>query len=129
MRFLILCLFCPLSAMAAPLSPEEFDRATQGKTLFYSSGGQIYGVERYLPDRRLIWSFDDGRCQDGRWYPQDGQICFIYDYDGSEPQCWTFEQGPQGLIAYFEGRDDATRLIETPQAGREMLCLGPEVGV
>lgn len=129
MRLLILLLMFPFGAMAAPMTPEEFDRATQGRTLFYSNGGQIYGVERYLPNREVIWSFDDGRCQTGRWYPQDGQICFVYDREDTRPQCWVFEQGPQGLIAYFEGQDPATRLMGVPDVGRDMICLGPEVGV
>ena len=62
MRFLwiITAALCPFAGEAGQLSPEEFERATEGRTLFYANDGQIYGVEEYLPGRRVIWSFDDG---------------------------------------------------------------------
>ena len=130
MRFLFwLLALWPITGFAGQLTPEEFERITEGRTLFYSNNGEVYGVERYLPDRRVIWSFDNGQCQDGIWYPRDGQICFIYEGIDPTPQCWVFEQGPSGLIAYFNGSTQSTQLIETPDAGREMTCLGPKVGV
>ncbi|MEP2717161.1 hypothetical protein [Pseudophaeobacter sp.] len=131
-RFLILFFYLltlPLSAQAAePLSAEEFDRYTQGKTLFYGFDGTAYGVERYLPDRRVIWSFLDGRCQEGSWYEEAGQICFVYE-DNSGPQCWSFALTPNGLNARFQNDPQATELYESGDIDEEMLCLGPEVGV
>lgn len=119
----------PPSAWAAePLGAEEFDRYTRGKTLFYGFGGTAYGVERYLPDRRVIWSFLDGRCQEGSWYEEAGQICFVYE-DRSDPQCWSFLLTPEGLSARFQNDPEATELYEAEDIGEEMLCLGPEVGV
>lgn len=128
MRFLIpLCLLAnTLSAQA--MNADAFDRYTRGKTLFYGADGQAYGVERYLEGRRVIWSFLDGKCRDGIWYEQNGQICFVYE-DNKTPQCWTFSQGPSGLIAKFENDPLGTELYEAQDLGDDMLCYGPDVGV
>ncbi|UTS81197.1 hypothetical protein [Phaeobacter piscinae] len=112
----------------APLTADQFDRYTQGRTLFYGFDGVPYGVERYLPNRRVIWSFLDGQCQDGEWYPEADQICFIYDDIGT-PQCWQFSIGDDGLIAQFDGDPEATELYEAEDLGEDMLCLGPKIGV
>lgn len=110
------------------LNADAFDRYTQGKTLFYGSGGQAYGVERYLPGRRVVWSFLDGRCQDGEWYPQGDQICFVYD-QVPDPQCWRFSLGANGLVAQFENEDRLTELYESADVDEDMVCMGPDVGV
>ncbi len=110
------------------MGAEEFDRYTQGKTLFYGFDGTAYGVERYLPGRRVIWSFLDGRCQEGAWYEEAGQICFIYE-DNGHPQCWSFMLTPDGLNARFQNDPQATELYESSDVDDEMICLGPEVGV
>jgi hypothetical protein len=113
---------------AEPLGAEDFDRYTQGKTLFYGFDGTAYGVERYLPGRRVIWSFLDGRCQEGIWYQQADQICFVYEQLG-EPQCWSFSLSAKGLSARFQNDPETTELYESGEIDEEMLCLGPEVGV
>ena len=117
----------PLAAQST-LSAREFDAYTRGKTLFYQSGGQTYGAERYLDNRRVEWSFLDGECKAGQWYEADGQICFTYD-DRPDPQCWTFEKGTNGLIARFENDPLTTELYEAQNSDEEMVCLGPKVGV
>ncbi|MEM8729210.1 MAG: hypothetical protein AAGF79_04755 [Pseudomonadota bacterium] len=120
-------LTCPAIAQT-PMGAEAFDRYTRGKTLFFGAEGSPYGVERYLDNRRVIWSFLDGQCQNGVWYEENGQICFIYE-DRLDPQCWTFYEGPNGLIARFENDPEATELYEAQDIGEDMLCYGPEVGV
>ncbi|MBO9412887.1 MULTISPECIES: hypothetical protein [unclassified Ruegeria] len=110
------------------LSGSEFDDYTRGKTLFYGFQGEVYGVERYLPNRRVIWSFLDGDCKEGVWYEQEDQICFLYE-DRLDPQCWRFTRSGAGLIAQFEGNPDQTELYEAEDIDEEMICLGPEVGV
>jgi hypothetical protein len=110
------------------MGAEAFDRYTRGKTLFYGFDGSAYGVERYLPGRRVVWSFLDGRCLDGSWYEENGQICFVYE-DNSAPQCWSFILNPEGLTARFQNDPQATELYEASDVDEEMLCLGPEVGV
>ncbi|WP_437436789.1 hypothetical protein [Ruegeria arenilitoris] len=123
-----LTLAANMAAAQPVLSGSEFDSYTQGKTLFYGFQGQVYGVERYLPNRRVIWSFMDGNCKEGLWYEQGEQICFIYE-DRLDPQCWVFTQSDRGLIAQFEGNPDTTELYEAEDINEEMVCLGPEVGV
>ncbi|WP_241483999.1 hypothetical protein [Ruegeria sp. ANG-R] len=126
---MILLMFAVQPAAAqSPLSGAEFDVYTRGKTLFYGSDGQVYGVERYLPNRRVIWSFLDGDCMEGVWYEYEEQICFLYE-DRLDPQCWVFTQSGGGLIAQFEGDPTATELYEAEDIGEEMLCYGPDVGV
>ena len=76
----------------------------------------------------MIWSFLDGDCKKGVWYEEKGQICFLYE-DRLDPQCWTFTEGPGGLIARFENDPEATELYEAEDIDEEMVCYGPDVGV
>src|SRR6056297_2599184 len=82
MRLLAMLLLAALPAAAeTPLSPSEFETYTTGKTLTYSAGGIPFGIEEYLPDRRVRWSYLDGQCEDGEWYPAGDMICFVYEAD------------------------------------------------
>ncbi|WP_238705089.1 hypothetical protein [Parasedimentitalea marina] len=126
---LVVLQLLPASLTAGePMSGEAFDRYTLGRTLYYGLDGNTYGVERYLPNQRVLWSFLDGRCETGRWYEDADQICFIYE-DRSEPQCWRFSLESQGLVAQFENNPQATELYEVEDLDEEMLCYGPDVGV
>lgn len=126
---LCLALLTALPALAQErMTAEEFDAYTRGKTLFYGRDGAAYGAEIYHDNRRVQWSFLDGQCKEGRWFEQDTHICFVYD-DNPDPQCWSFVEGPSGLIATFENEPDSTALYEAQDAGEELLCLGPKVGV
>ncbi len=116
-------------ALSQPaMTAAEFESYVLGKTLFYAADGTRYGVEEYLPDRRVRWSFLDGKCKEGLWYEEAGSICFIYE-DNPTPQCWSFFEGAKGLSARFANADDGTVLYEIESTGEEMICLGPEVGV
>ena len=130
MRYLILVLaLLPLTARAqTPLSAEEFDALTQGRTFTFAEGGQAYGAEEYLPNRRVRWSFLDGDCKEGLWWEENGQICFAYE-DNPVPQCWTFFEGPGGLTARFENDPGATELYEVDRSDEPLICPGPDVGV
>ncbi|WP_010141760.1 hypothetical protein [Oceanicola sp. S124] len=109
------------------LSAQEFDAYSLGKTFYYGAEGQAYGVEEYLPGRRVRWSFLDGNCKDGHWYEEAGHICFVYE-DQPDPQCWSFVEGGNGLTAYFQGGEE-TVLYEMQSSAEPMQCKGPEVGV
>ncbi|WP_372837086.1 hypothetical protein [Puniceibacterium confluentis] len=122
-----LCLALPAAAQQ-PMTAAEFEAYATGKTLYFGQDGQSYGVEEYLPDRRVRWSFLDGQCKDGVWYEESGQICFVYD-DRPAPQCWTFYRDGAGLRAVFENDPEATTLYEARQDDRPMLCYGPDLGV
>lgn len=118
-----------LSAWAAePMSGAEFEAYVTGKTLYFGQNGEAYGVEEYLDNRRVRWSFLDGQCKDGVWYEEGDMICFVYE-DNPDPQCWSFFRESTGLRAIFENDPNATTLYEAQQGDEPMLCLGPEVGV
>jgi len=110
------------------MSGDEFDAYTKGKTFVYGADGAPYGIEQYLDNRRVRWAFVDGTCQDGEWYEKGEQICFVYDIE-PEPQCWTFQEGPSGLIARFEDESALSELYEVGQSEKPLICPGPDVGV
>ncbi len=128
LRLMAVCLAFAVPANAqSPMSASEFEAYTTGKTLYFGQDGMAYGAERYLPDRRVQWSFLDGDCKDGFWYEENSQICFVYE-DNLDPQCWTFFRAPAGLRAIFENDPEATTLYEAQQDSKPMLCYGPDVG-
>jgi hypothetical protein len=118
----------PSAAAQTPMSASEFESYTTGRTLYFYSAGEAYGVEEYHDGRRVTWSFLDGECREGVWFPQGEQICFVYE-DRPVPQCWTFYREADGMRAIFEGGDGSTELYEAGEADEPMMCLGPEVGV
>ncbi len=129
-RALILFVLTSSAALAqegAPLDADAFEAYTRGKTLTFSEGGQPYGIERYLPNRRVRWSFLDGQCKDGLWYPDEDRICFVYE-DDFTPQCWRFFREGAGLRAVFGDEAGGTELYEAGEEA-ELTCLGPDVGV
>lgn len=131
-RFILaLCLAvapAPLVASETPISAEVFEAYVTGKTLEYARGGQPFGAEDYLSDRRVRWSYLNDECLEGRWYPEGEQICFVYD-GISTPQCWSFFLEGDGLRARFENRPGATELYETVELDAPLMCPGPDVGV
>lgn len=125
--FAAIALFAACPAQAAPMGADEFEAYTTGKTLYFSESGTKYGAERYLPNRKVEWSFLDGRCKTGEWYADGPAICFVYE-DRPDPQCWTFEATSQGLRATFIGGESQTELYEANQSDEPMYCMGPDVG-
>jgi hypothetical protein len=111
------------------MSAAEFEAYTTGQTLTFSFMGVPYGVEQYLPGRRVIWAFIGEDCQEGRWYEDAGNICFIYDHTPVAPQCWSFWRTEDGLRAIFAGEDSATELYEVERSRAPLICEGPDVGV
>ncbi len=119
----------PLAAQdAAPLTAEEFDAATVGRTMYYNSGSGAYGAEQYLPGRRVLWAFTGDICETGEWYPQDEFICFVYETFQS-PQCWTFFAGPGGLTARFQGDAASEPLVAVQESDQPLPCTAPNLGV
>ncbi|KNG95580.1 hypothetical protein [Pseudaestuariivita atlantica] len=122
-----LLLATPATAQT-PMTAEEFEAYTTGKTLYFGSRGQAYGAEEYLDNRRVRWSFLDGKCKEGIWYEEAGLICFVYE-DRPEPQCWSFVKTGDRLTALFQDEPGNTELYEARQSDEPMMCLGPDVGV
>jgi hypothetical protein len=110
------------------MTAAEFEAFTEGKTLFYAQGGEVYGAEIHHRNRRVSWSFLDGQCRAGRWYAEDGLICFVYETDPA-PQCWSFVRQGDRLIARFRDDPATGELYEARETGEPLLCPGPRVGV
>lgn len=111
-----------------PLDAAAFDAYVTGKTITYHQFGQAYGVEEYLPDRRVRWAFTDTECQYGHWYQQDDHICFVYEYDPA-PQCWIFWMDGRGLNGLYDGNPEGSELTEVSRSTDPLPCPGPDVGV
>jgi hypothetical protein len=133
MRMTVALALVPLLSAAGAISAErmsgeEFEAYVTGRTLYYSAGAGEYGAEQYLPGRRVIWTFLDGECSQGRWYEQDGLICFVYDFDLT-PQCWSFWREGGRISARFENDPALTELYELRQSDQPLACPGPDLGV
>lgn len=125
---LLLLAASPVAAADRPLSAEEFDAYTRGKTLYYGAYGSDYGVEEYLDGRRVRWAFLGDECIEGVWYPQGNHICFNYE-DREGDQCWQFFMSDGQLTAQVMGEEDGLVLYEVTQSREPMICLGPQIGV
>jgi hypothetical protein len=120
--------FSHTASAGSLMTADEFDSYTRGKTFYYANQGQPYGGEEYLDNRRVRWSYLDGKCMEGSWYPQGDLICFIYEGQ-PDPQCWGFSRSEGGLVAQFENDPGRTLLYEVEKSAKPLLCLGPEIGV
>jgi hypothetical protein len=127
-------IFCLLAAAIPQLAfaqerlfGDAFEAYTQGKTMYFSRGGQVYGAEQYLPGGRVLWSFLDGTCNDGSWFSQDEQICFYYDNSGGA-QCWDVTLGEHGLTVTFSDDERPMELKEIPGLSEPLDCPGPMIG-
>lgn len=114
----------PLEALT-PMTAEEFDAYSVGKTLTYAVDGMTYGAEQYLPNRRVVWAFTGAECRRGLWYEEAGQICFVYETD-PEPQCWSFYATPDGLAAVYENDPGGSPLVEVGKSADPLICPGPD---
>lgn len=117
-----------LAATDAPLTAAEFDAYVTGKTLTYTQYGAVFGIEEYLPGRRVRWQFTAEECQYGSWYPKGELICFVYEYDPAE-HCWTFWRKGAGLSALSVSDAPGAELSEVAQTTEGLACPGPDVGV
>jgi len=112
-----------------PMNADEFDAYVTGRTLTFSHQGQPYGIEQYLPERRVLWAFIGDQCAEGIWYQREDMICFVYDHNPDE-QCWHFYATGSGLRGVFVGPDGpGTELYEVKNAGAELACQAPGLGV
>jgi hypothetical protein len=125
---LALCLLPHLAHAEPPMTVAEFEAYVTGKTLTYSQFGQPYGTEEYLPGRKVRWAFTEDICQYGSYYEDNGQICFVYEYDPT-PHCWNFWQDAAGLKALSISDAPGSELSEVAQTDEPLACAGPEVGV
>ncbi len=130
--FLALTLAASLAATPAPaetpLDADGFEAAVTGRTLIYGTAAGPYGIEEYLPGRRVRWSFLDGDCVDGRWYPQGDAICFAYE-GRADPECWFFHRDDGRLGARPTRQPEGPPLYVIAETPEPMVCRGPHLGV
>lgn len=130
MRALVLVLTLTATAAHAeqPLTAEAFDALTQGRTMTWAEFGGVYGVEQYLPDRRVRWTVLGDDCKTGHWYAESAMICFVYE-DQLDPICWEMTQSATGLLARHSSRPAGADPVVIEDTTEAMACFGPEVGV
>ena len=127
--FALVLALLPLPSLADTLmTAADFEAYVTGKVMDYSQSGQVWGTEAYKADRRVIWAFTDAECREGRWYPQDDQICFIYE-DPNDPQCWRFYKTEAGVSVRFVGDPEDSEMSIVTESVDGLGCPGPDVGV
>mgnify|MGYP006928169136 CR=1 FL=1 len=126
----MLALLCVLPCSVASqefLTPEAFEKLSEGKTLYFAQQGQPYGTEQYLPNRQSIWQFADGACTKGIWFSRDQLICFVYE-NAPDEQCWNFLKKEKTYAARALGREPDADLDVIWLDDRPIACIGPDVG-
>lgn len=111
-----------------PMTAEQFDRYTLGRTYLYGHPGfEPYGIEAYLPNRQVIWAYFNDECVEGYWYENErAEICFVYPYD-PEHKCWLFYKDGDTLRGDFV-TDPAQVDYEVVQTPQSMPCQAPYLG-
>lgn len=113
-----------------PLSGAAFDALTQGKTMTYARDGQVWGSEQYLADRQVLWAFAGEDCKRGFWREAEpGLICFSYQDDPLDLECWRFFTEDGQLTAQSMKEPGVAPLAVVAQSDAPLSCIGPEVGV
>lgn len=129
MRAILLAILLGTPAFAeTPITAEEFEAHVTGKTVTYQQYERVFGIEEYLPGRKVRWSTAPDQCLYGTWYPQGDAICFVYEYDPT-PACWTFWLQGGALVALSTTGLPGEELHETDASDQGLPCPGPEVGV
>jgi hypothetical protein len=130
MRALLLaaCLAASPVVAETPLSAEAFDALTLGKTMTWAEYGTVYGVEQYLPGRRVRWTVLGDDCKTGHWYPEGTAICFQYE-DDPEPDCWEIVMSGSGMTARYLTFETSPEPVVVEETTEPLACFGPEVGV
>lgn len=111
-----------------PMSPEEFETWSTGKTLDYAVDGQVYGSEAYFAGRRVRDADIGGPCVDGSWEADGDAVCFVYPArDGTH--CWLFWRDGDAVLAkpLNAAPGDPPQLVT--EASAPLSCPGPDVGV
>ena len=127
-RIVALLLAAAPALAQTPLTAEEFEAFSIGKTLDYATHGQLYGSEMHLPGRKTRDADTGEACHDGIWFPRGEAICFVYDGDPVQ-HCWTFWREDGEVMARpANSAPDAAPSVVTI-AKTPLVCPGPEVGV
>jgi len=125
---LALCLITTTATADPLLTADEFDALTLGRTMTWAEYGQVYGVEQYLPDRRVRWTVLGDDCKLGHWYADGPAICFLYE-DNPTPACWEISLSGSGMKAHDTEDPPGSEQVVIEDTNEAMPCFGPEVGV
>ena len=129
MRLIAFFFLAASPALAEPaMDAETFDRLTQGQTMTWAEFGSVYGVEQYLPDRRVRWTFAGDTCMEGIWYQEGEAICFQYE-NGRKPACWVMAQTATGLTAANTDDEPEVAPVVITATTEPLACFGFDVGV
>lgn len=109
------------------VSPEEFKKLSEGKTLYFTYNGELFGIEQFYKRKRSTWQYSDGECVDGTWHAEEDLICFAYRGE-PEVQCWHFLKTEEGYAARAEGADPELDLKLSFVDTTPLDCKGPSVG-
>ncbi|EBA12890.1 hypothetical protein [Roseobacter sp. CCS2] len=124
MRSLLLLCFALAAPAAAQegMTGQEFDDYVTGRTITFSTiNNPAYGIERYLPGQRVMWSNFEGTCQYGVWFESKGDICFRYEGNPIS-QCWTIFEDPDGLRGVYTTWPNTTVIYEVRDSGDALIC-------
>jgi hypothetical protein len=111
-----------------PLTAEEFDTLTLGRTMTWAEFGSVYGVEQYLPDRKVRWTVLGDDCRAGYWYMDGPAICFQYE-DDPAPDCWEITRSGSDLLARYTTNPPEAEPVVVTETTEPLACFGPKVGV
>jgi hypothetical protein len=95
------------------LSAEAFDALTLCKTMDTATSAGTYGVETFLPGRKVIWR-DITREVNGTWDQVGDQICFTYEDKADRPVCWTYHDRADGIQGWYRGDHTTDPILLTP---------------
>ena len=124
----LLCLTALPASAETLVSPSEFQAMSEGRTMYFSRGGQVYGAEQFYTRRRSLWQFSDGECDNGEWYAEGSYICFVYDQNPG-PQCWHFLRKEGGsFAARLRGSTEEFDIYLDRVDEEPLDCKGPSVG-
>ncbi len=124
---LVLCGLAHPTRAEPAMTADAFDAFTRGKTMTWSDGGAAYGVEQYLPDRRVRWTIIGDTCVTGHWYAEADLICFQYEHREG-PACWTIRQTGDTLVAVDIDDPQGLLPVTVAETDAPLACFGPEVG-
>ena len=128
MKLVLVFLLAASPSFAEPMTGDEFEAYVTGKTLDFSTDGEVYGREEYLPNRRVRWAFAGDKCMNGFWYERaPREICFIYD-DSIDEHCWYYRATPDGMMADFLNEPGGPA-VHADESDTGLFCPGPDVGV
>lgn len=117
---LALAALLPAAAAAQdgpPLDAQGFDSLTSGRTMDTETGGFLYGIEQFLPGRRVLWQ-DADRCVRGTWEQVGDQICFTYEDKADRPVCWVYLDRGDHIVGWLRGDRTSEPIRLTPSQTR-----------